>query len=110
MREVFDFKDIRRLEDTVLDGIMREGIVVVATSELEAAMKTYYPQYRVFDIHNLIATIIPEWEKDIKDIKNYVMLRKNDQFIASLRYFFERGAFRFKDMRCKDAVLKALSY
>ncbi len=41
---------------------------------------------------------------------NYVMLRKNDQFIASLRYFFERGAFRFKDMRCKDAVLKALSY
>ena len=41
---------------------------------------------------------------------NYVMLRKSDQFISSLRYFFERGAFRFKDMKCKDAVLKALSY
>ena len=41
---------------------------------------------------------------------NYVMLRKNDLFIANLRYLFERGCFRFKDMKCKDAVLKALSY
>jgi len=75
MREVFDFKDIRRLEDTVLDGIIREGIVVVATSELEAAMSSYYPQYLVFDVHAFISDIIPGWEKDIKDIKNYVMLR-----------------------------------
>lgn len=41
---------------------------------------------------------------------NYVMLRKNDLFIANLRYLFERGCFRFKDMKCKDAVLKALSF
>lgn len=41
---------------------------------------------------------------------NYVMLRKNDLFISNLRYLFERGCFRFKDMKCKDAVLKALSY
>lgn len=41
---------------------------------------------------------------------NYVMLRKNDVFIANLRYLFERGCFRFKDLRCKEAVLKALSY
>ena len=41
---------------------------------------------------------------------NYVMLRKNDLFISNLRYLFERGCFRFKDLRCKDAVLKALSY
>ena len=26
------------------------------------------------------------------------------------RYFFEKGCFRFKDLRCKEAVLKALSY
>lgn len=41
---------------------------------------------------------------------NYVMLKKNDFFLANLRYFFERGCFRFKDLRCKEAVLKALSY
>ena len=41
---------------------------------------------------------------------NYVMLKRNDFFLANLRYFFERGCFRFKDLRCKEAVLKALSY
>lgn len=41
---------------------------------------------------------------------NYVMLKRNDIFLSSLRYFFERGCFRFKDLRCKEAVLKALSY
>ena len=41
---------------------------------------------------------------------NYVMLKRNDMFLANLRYFFERGCFRFKDLQCKDAVLKMLSY
>lgn len=41
---------------------------------------------------------------------NYVMLKRNDFFISNLRYYFDRGAFRFKDLRCKEAVLKALSY
>ena len=41
---------------------------------------------------------------------NYVMLRQNDAFISNMRYFFERGCFRFKDLRCKEAVLKLLSY
>lgn len=40
---------------------------------------------------------------------NYVMLKRNDLIISNLRYYFERGAFRFKDMRCKEALLKALS-
>ena len=41
---------------------------------------------------------------------NYVMLKRNDAFLMSLRYYFEHGCFRFKDLRCKEAVLKALSY
>lgn len=41
---------------------------------------------------------------------NYVMLKRNDYFLGTLRYLFERGCFRFKDLRCKDAVLHALSY
>ena len=41
---------------------------------------------------------------------NCVMLKRNDFFLSNLRYFFEHGCFRFKDMRCKEAVLSALSY
>lgn len=41
---------------------------------------------------------------------NYVMLRRNDMFVTQMRYFFERGVFRFKDLRCKEAVMKMISY
>lgn len=41
---------------------------------------------------------------------NYVMLRQNEMFISSLRFYFERGVFRFKDLKCKEAVLKCISY
>lgn len=41
---------------------------------------------------------------------NYVMLKRSSLFIANLRYYFENGCFRFKNLKCKEAVLKALSY
>lgn len=41
---------------------------------------------------------------------NYVMLKRNDLFLSNMRWYFERGCFRFKDLVCKEAVLKALSY
>lgn len=41
---------------------------------------------------------------------NYVMLKRNDFFLSNLRRLFELGCFRFKDMKCKEVVLKALSY
>lgn len=41
---------------------------------------------------------------------NYVMLKNNEIFIMQMRYFFEQGCFRFKDLKCKEAVLKLLSY
>lgn len=41
---------------------------------------------------------------------NYVMLKNNDMFISQLRYFFERGCFRFKDLRSKEAIMKCISY
>ena len=41
---------------------------------------------------------------------NYVMLKKNDLLLTNLRYYFERGCLRFKDMMCKEAVLASLSY
>lgn len=41
---------------------------------------------------------------------NYVMLKSNDMFLTQLRWYFDKGCFRFKDLRAKDAVLKALCY
>lgn len=41
---------------------------------------------------------------------NYVMIKRNDFFLSNLRFYFEQGCFRFKDLRCKEAILKALSY
>ena len=41
---------------------------------------------------------------------NYIMLRHNDLFVAQLRYYFDRGCFRFKNLKCKEVIMKALSY
>lgn len=40
---------------------------------------------------------------------NYVMLKKNDAFIRIMKDYFMHGCFRFKDLKCKEAVMKALS-
>lgn len=41
---------------------------------------------------------------------NYVMLKRNDIMLSNLRYYFEKGCFRFKNLECKNATLKLLSY
>lgn len=41
---------------------------------------------------------------------NYVMLRKNDLLLVHLRFLFERGCFRFKNLKCKEVILNVLSY
>lgn len=41
---------------------------------------------------------------------NYVMLRNNDFLLSNLRYYFDHGIFRFRNLQCKEAVIKALSY
>lgn len=41
---------------------------------------------------------------------NYVMLKYNQGIVLTLRYLFSRGCFRFKNLQCKEAVLKLVSY
>lgn len=41
---------------------------------------------------------------------NYVMLNAYRTFLDQMRYYFDRGAFRFKDLRCKECIMTALSY
>lgn len=75
MRKIIDYKDIRKLGETRLDESLKKGVVIAATTELASAMSAYYPEYTVYGIHDFIAAIIPEWHEDVKDLKNYVMLR-----------------------------------
>ena len=41
---------------------------------------------------------------------NYIMLKKNDLLINLLRWYFEHGCFRFKDLQCKQAILKTCAF
>ena len=41
---------------------------------------------------------------------NYVMLRKHDLLVSNCRYLFERGCFRFKNLQCKNAIMKLVCY
>ena len=41
---------------------------------------------------------------------NYVMLKSNEFIIFNMRYYFEQGCVRFKDLKCKEAFLKLISY
>lgn len=41
---------------------------------------------------------------------NYVMLKRNDFLLMNLRWFFEKGCFRFQDLKSKQCVLTALAY
>lgn len=41
---------------------------------------------------------------------NYVMLKYNQGIVFTLRYLFNKGCFRFKNLQCKEAVLKLISY
>lgn len=41
---------------------------------------------------------------------NYVMLKSNDAFVQYCRDLFQKGCFRFKNVACKEAVLKLISY
>ena len=41
---------------------------------------------------------------------NYVMLKSHTMFLSNMRYLFDKGAFRFANMSCKECVLAALSY
>lgn len=41
---------------------------------------------------------------------NYVMLKNNDIFINSMRWYFSHGCFRFQNLECKEVILSLLSY
>ena len=41
---------------------------------------------------------------------NYVMLQRSNYIIQSMRNIFEKGRFRFKNIQCKEVIIKMLCY
>ncbi len=39
-----------------------------------------------------------------------VLMTRNSIFIQNMRYFFQKGLFRFKNLQCKECIIKAISY
>lgn len=83
MRTVYNYRDIRKLEQSIIYDDMLKGIVITATASLAEAMRQYYPNLCVLDIHYLINELIPEWDDARKDIYNYLSLRNAiDDYVA----------------------------
>lgn len=40
---------------------------------------------------------------------NYITVKNNSYLLSNLKWFFEHGSFRFKNLACKNAVFKLLS-
>lgn len=41
---------------------------------------------------------------------NYILMKNYQMLFMNLRYYFERGCFRFTDLKAKEALLCAISY
>lgn len=41
---------------------------------------------------------------------NYILLNRYDDYISKLKFYFDRGCFRFKNQSCKNALMRLLSY
>lgn len=41
---------------------------------------------------------------------NYVTLKKEQAMVQLFRWYFDRGCFRFKNLKCKQVIFKALSH
>lgn len=86
MRKVYDYKDVRKLDQSTLATKLPNGTIITATSDLARSLSVYYPSYQVIDIHRFVSVLIPEWESkkknpenegqiQVKDIKNYIQVR-----------------------------------
>lgn len=86
-------------------------VVTLRYNGVDYAIRQYYDLGIVYCDKNADSTFKFKITVTTEDHNiNYVMLKKNDNFLSTLRYFFQKGCFRFKDLQCKEAVLKSLSY
>lgn len=75
MRTIYDIRDLRLLDKTELANELSNNTIITATTELAKYMRGYYVDYHVYDVHKVIKAVFPEWEKQAKNVRNYINLR-----------------------------------
>ncbi len=86
-------------------------LATVIIEGCEYALREYPEKGIIYCSENVDKTFPNKITLSAEDMKiNYIMLQKNDFFIALMKKFFEVGAFRFQNLKCKKAVFKMLSY
>lgn len=88
-----------------------EYIVTLKYNNKEYALREYYEDGVIFCDENVDSTFLNKISvtTDDHDI-NYIMLNRYSNLLSMLRFYFEKGCFRFKNLACKEAVLSALAY
>ncbi len=84
--KVYDFKDIKLLDRSLIADELRNSVIVTATADLAKELSAYYADYSVLDVHQIIHVLLQEWESTSRDFKNYISLRNSLE-----EYLFEYG-------------------
>ena len=74
-RKIYNYKDVLLLDESVIAAQLEAGVIITATTDMSYAMKRYYKNYAVLDIHQLLDSAIPQWSKLSIDLTNYIWLR-----------------------------------
>ena len=81
MRKVYDYKDLRKLEQTTIFQDIQKGVIITSTSDLAEEISYYYPTssasmgIHVIDIHHVTKSLVAVWDDKVKDLRNYINLR-----------------------------------
>lgn len=75
------------------------------------AIREFWDKGIVYCDHNVDMSFPTKISVTLDDMSvNFLLLKRLDSFISLLRYFFDHGCFRFKDLECKEAVIQSLAY
>lgn len=86
-------------------------IATIRYNNREYAIREYFEEGILYCDNNADATFKLKISVTTADHNvNYIMMNKTSFFIQNLRWFFQKGMFRFKDIACKEALIKAISY
>ena len=98
MRKVYDYKDISKIDLTEQFTYMKNGIIITATADLSNGLRNRYGCLKVYDIHEIQKTVIPEWDYERRLLDNYIELHNilesyEGKIEKKLSISLERNAF-----------------
>jgi len=114
-RYFYKYKDIRKLNNSSISSEIFNGSIITATPDMAKAISLYYGPIKTWganpdseidvrDIHLVVKKLISEWDTDIRDVKNYLLVRNAiDKYVDSnesesddntlLRTYLSRNAY-----------------